>query len=127
EAEGLANNFVASMIQDDHGDLWIGTYQGLSKYAKKESRFYNYTTTDGLSDDEFNYYSAYRSPDGTIMLGSLNGITLFNPEDIIGNVPLPPVQLTRLQKYNRQTDQLMTADKVTDLDHVIEISPYDNY
>lgn len=126
-ADGLANNFVASMIQDDDGDLWIGTYKGLSKFINTENRFYNYYTTDGLSDDEFNYGSAYRSPEGTILVGSLNGITLFNPKDIIGNVPLPSVQLTRIQKYNSRDDKLTTMDQVTDLGGVVEISPYDNF
>jgi hypothetical protein len=73
-----------------------------------------------IINDEFNYASTYRTPGGTIIMGTLNGITLFNPKDIIGNVPLPPVQLIRMQKYNGRTGKLSTIDKVADLGHQLK-------
>jgi len=125
--DGLANNHVASMLKDQAGNIWIGTYGGLSMYNKSDGQFYNYFTSDGLSNNEFNYLSAYAAPDGRMYMGTLNGLTIFDPKQIVGGSPLPPIQLTRIQKYNRSTNQFITEDKTIDPDQVIEVSPYDNY
>lgn len=125
--DGLSNNLIASMVMDDTGNIWIGTYGGLSMYSKADHRFYNYYVDDGLSDNEFNYRSVYKAPDGTLLMGTLNGVTIFNPANFTANEPLPPVQLTRVEKYNRRTDQVTVQDKVTEISSRIEISPYDNY
>lgn len=47
--DGLANNIVSSIVQDEKGFLWIGTYGGLSRYDGRE--FKNYTMSSGLSFD----------------------------------------------------------------------------
>ena len=125
--DGLANNLVANMVKDNGGNIWIGTYGGLSMYSKADDRFYNYYTADGISDDEFNYLSVYKDPHGLLYMGTLNGITIFDPQKITGSTPLPPVQLTRIQKYNRKKDKLIMKDKALDEIQIIEVSPYDSY
>jgi signal transduction histidine kinase len=62
-----------------------------------------------------------------MLMGTLNGLTMFDPKQIIGGSPLPPVLLTRIQKYNRRKDHLITEDKALDQQKVIQVSPYDNY
>ncbi|HEX5113456.1 MAG TPA: two-component regulator propeller domain-containing protein, partial [Saprospiraceae bacterium] len=125
--DGLANNLVASMVLDQRGNIWIGTYGGLSMYSQADHQFYNYTTADGLSDIEFNYRASYQSPEGIIYMGTLNGLTVFHPEKILGKAFLPPVLLTRIQTYNRRKDEVVTLDQGLDESQVIEITPYDNY
>jgi signal transduction histidine kinase/streptogramin lyase len=124
---GLPNNHIASMLKDQAGNIWIGTYGGLSMYNQADGQFYNYFINDGLSNNEFNYISAYAFPDGRMLMGTLNGITMFDPKQIVAGSPLPPVQLTRIQKYNRRRDQLIMEDKALDQQKVIQVSPYDNY
>lgn len=45
--EGLAQNAVRDIFQDSKGFIWIGTWEGLSKYDG--NKFINYTTSNGLS------------------------------------------------------------------------------
>ena len=40
--DGLASNAIAHIIQDDHGYIWIATWNGLSRFNGYE--FYNYKT-----------------------------------------------------------------------------------
>ncbi|WP_231402120.1 sensor histidine kinase [Panacibacter microcysteis] len=47
---GLAGLNVYSVVQDHNGYLWIGTETGLSRFDGR--RFRNYTTKDGLPDNE---------------------------------------------------------------------------
>lgn len=39
---GLASNAIADMVQDDYGFIWLGTWNGLSRFDGYS--FYNYTT-----------------------------------------------------------------------------------
>ena len=49
-AQGLAHNFVSSMIEDKTGNLWFGTYgRGVSRYDGKS--FTTFTTAQGLAND----------------------------------------------------------------------------
>lgn len=48
--EGLAGVNAYSMVQDKEGFLWIGTETGLSRFDG--SKFTNFTTLDGLPDNE---------------------------------------------------------------------------
>ncbi|NKB71902.1 MAG: AAA domain-containing protein [Candidatus Latescibacteria bacterium] len=48
-ADGLADNRVFDLAEDDRGDLWLATYGGLSRFDGR--RFHNYTTVDGLPND----------------------------------------------------------------------------
>jgi hypothetical protein len=48
--EGLAGSMVYCMVQDHDGFIWIGTETGLSRFDGQ--RFTNFTTLDGLPDNE---------------------------------------------------------------------------
>jgi ligand-binding sensor domain-containing protein len=48
--DGLAGSVVYCMVQDHDGFIWFGTETGLSRFDG--SRFVNYTTNDGLPDNE---------------------------------------------------------------------------
>ena len=47
--EGMIQSQVQSLVQDQHGNLWIGTLAGLSRYNGQS--FQNYTRKDGLAED----------------------------------------------------------------------------
>jgi signal transduction histidine kinase/ligand-binding sensor domain-containing protein len=50
--EGLVNNDVLNIYQDSHGFIWLCTRGGLSRYDG--TRFTNYTTDNGLTNDMIN-------------------------------------------------------------------------
>ncbi len=87
--DGLPNNYIYGILEDGRGRLWITTNQGLSCFDPSEQTFYNYTIQDGLSHEQFNTYGACKTQDGIFFLGSLNGITYFNPYEFVDN-PFSP-------------------------------------
>lgn len=125
--DGLANNMVASMLMDDAGNLWIGTYGGLSMLNIRDQRFYNYYDRDGLSNDEFNYLSSHKSDSGQMFMGTINGITIFHPKNITGNRPLPPAEIIRIERYHQRQGQVITEGHQVNMSQPFVISPYDNY
>lgn len=82
-SEGLTNNFINSILLDDNNDIWISTNKGLNKYDVKKDNIVNYTKMDGLYGYQFNLNSSLKLKDGNIIFGSTEGLTYFNPNDIV--------------------------------------------
>src|SRR5215510_4527486 len=66
--DGLVANPVRCTFQDSKGFIWIGTYEGLSRYDGY--KFRNYTTTNGLSHD---FINAIYEVDGKVLVAGNNG------------------------------------------------------
>lgn len=100
--QGLINNNVRSMQEDAHGNIWIGTNNGLSCYHPAENRFTNYTKQDGLPDAQFYWNASYRTSDGKICFGTVAGLTII--ESSPSKVHVQPVHLrfTRLKIGNEE-------------------------
>ncbi len=60
-----------------------------------------FTRDDGIMADEFNRYHYVRFPEGNILMGGLEGFTLFNPRQIGQDTFEPVVELTQLQVNNQ--------------------------
>lgn len=124
--DGLPNNNVVSILGD--GDnLWVGTYNGLSCFNKEEETFQNFYEEDGLSDNEFNFTSAFKSSDGQLHFGGMNGINSFYPQDLVDRVGAPPLKLTRFSKHDQKENRLTTYQKDGQLKGPFIISPNISY
>lgn len=104
EADGLANNNVISIIEDDVGKLWIGTANGLSELNLNTGQFRNYTKSDGLAGNEFNLRSYLKDSHGEIFLGGLSGLSSFYPREIEINKYAAPVVFTDLKLFNQPVE-----------------------
>ena len=55
ESDGLANDYVAALLPDEYGRLWMSTNNGIS-VMQKDSRnrisFSNYDASDGLMNPD---------------------------------------------------------------------------
>lgn len=40
--DGLCNNFIGCLTEDDKGDIWLGSNSGVTRYDKHQHLFYNY-------------------------------------------------------------------------------------
>lgn len=105
EADGLPNNVVYGLLNDDMGNLWISTNQGLSCFNLKRETFRNYTDEDGLMGNEFNRGQFYRSSRGVLFFGGVDGITWFNPREILASAQSPGyMSITGFSLYNKTID-----------------------
>lgn len=98
---GLPNNFVYGVLEDGRGRLWITTNRGLSCFDPLEETFLNYTVQDGLSHGQFNTYGTCKTQDGIFFLGSLKGITYFNPYEFVDNPFSPNAVITGAKVLNQ--------------------------
>lgn len=79
----LSSNIVRSVCEDNAGNLWIATFNGLNKYHKKEGRFYQYEfiNENAYTLNDASIYCLMKDQQGTIWSGSFYGeINCFHPE-----------------------------------------------
>lgn len=71
---GLPNNAVKGIVEDNRGMLWVTTVNGLSRFNPKSEVFTNYDVSDGLCSQHFYWNSAIRSNSGIVFLGTESGL-----------------------------------------------------
>ncbi|MBI9032889.1 MAG: histidine kinase [Bacteroidales bacterium] len=81
-AQGLPNNLIYSILEDDNHDMWISSNMGLSHFLRKTGGFVNYNVRDGILSNEFNLWSAYKDAEGYLYFGGMNGLNIFHPKNI---------------------------------------------
>ncbi|NLI99979.1 MAG: response regulator [Bacteroidales bacterium] len=81
-SNGLPNDVVYQIQEDDDKNLWLSTNSGLVRYTPTTGAFRNYTVENGLKTNQFNYQSSYKEADGTLYFGSIDGFVRFNPSSL---------------------------------------------
>ena len=71
---GLANNTVKGIVEDNQGMLWIATDNGLSIFNPKTEAFCSFSREDGLISSKFYFNGAIRNAKGEIFLGTDAGM-----------------------------------------------------
>lgn len=99
--DGLSNNSVLNILEDQTGNLWLSTFNGLSKFNPKTKKFTRYETSDGLQSNEFSYGAAFKTKDNSLLFGGNNGFDLFHPDSIKANVYIPNLVLTSIKIDNQ--------------------------
>jgi len=68
--DGLADNQIFTICEDDSGGLWVGTLKGLNRF--QGGKFTTYTTKDGLPSDIV--FASYADREGNLWLGTRAGL-----------------------------------------------------
>ncbi len=121
ERDGLANNFVYGILEDDAGNLWISTNRGLSRYTSGTRTFRTYSARDGLQSDEFNTGAYSKSFDGEFFFGGVAGFNAFRPDAIRDNTHVPPIALLSFKVFG--------VEKIDgiDRDHALRLTHTENF
>lgn len=100
--DGLANNIVLGTMEDEAGNLWFVTLNGLTRrhpITHKEIR--NYQFSSGFPLEEINEGAFFKTADGEFLIGGSNGYIIMDPLGLKDNTYVPPVVLTTLSISNR--------------------------
>ena len=105
-ADGLPDDHVSSIVEDDSGSLWVGTLRGLARFVDAtrlpaEPVFVTFDVNDGLQGQESTPDAVLRASSGLLYFGGENGITVFDPAGVKKNPVPPPVVFTSLRIFNR--------------------------
>lgn len=109
--DGLPNNVIYGILEDNRGNLWMSTNWGISMFDKANESFINYDVTDGIQSNEFNAGAFLRSASGEMFFGGMKGFNVFRPEEIVLNPGKPRIVITSFKKFNKsQPGQLLDGD-----------------
>ena len=97
---GLPNNFTYGTLVDTD-KLWISTNFGISAMDINTKTFTNYTVADGLQSNEFNSGAFWKSENGKLYFGGINGITQIDAAAKVTGNNLIPVIITAIKVNDR--------------------------
>jgi signal transduction histidine kinase/ligand-binding sensor domain-containing protein len=92
EANGLSNNVVYSLLEDDEHFFWLTTNRGLMRFNPYTAALVTYHQEDGLPIEEFNQNGFYKDRNGYLFFSSTAGLVMKNQENKgVYNSPTPVV------------------------------------
>lgn len=99
---GLSDNDIKSITEDDQGNFWVATGKGLTRMNSNDGRwsFELYDESDGILSREFFNNASFKNKAGKVFLGGLNGFNHFYPHQIAMDRNPPKVQFTDLRLFN---------------------------
>ena len=84
----LSNQRVQSIVQDQHGYIWIGTYRGLNRLdGNQVHQYFCNDQPDGLPDDQVR--NLHCDQQGRLWVVTKNGVALYNEMDAFTHVSIP--------------------------------------
>lgn len=76
---------IYSICDDDEGNLWMGTDNGLFRYSVSANTFARYDARDGVQGPVFYPLACMKRADGTLCFGGTNGFTIVDPRKLNSN------------------------------------------
>lgn len=102
-ADGLRNNTIHGIASDENSNLWLSTNFGLTNYLADESKFINYTKSEGLQDNEFADGAIYKSSDSDfIFAGGVKGFNYFVSSRIKESEVIPNILIDKISGQNEK-------------------------
>lgn len=99
-ANGLSNNIIYGIEQDENQNLWLSTDYGLSRLNPETGQVRNFYISDGLLNNQYYWSAAYKNTTGKLYFGGMNGLDAFYPEWINSVRIDPEVVITDIKLLN---------------------------
>jgi signal transduction histidine kinase/DNA-binding response OmpR family regulator len=118
--EGLPDNQVLNVLEDNRGAMWLSTSKGLGRITLQPGNgtykfeFENFDETDGLQGREFSINAALKTNKGELVFGGSHGFNIFDPLSIHPNIDEPKLIFTGFQLFNKS----IAANEIVD-GHII--------
>lgn len=123
--DGMMNEMVHCVIEDNYHDIWVGTSYGVCHFYVNDNgvkRLENYLNHDNLPRESFVNRRAMKLNDGTIVMQTLDHVVTFNPlffhNDTLARMKLYP-KLIRLMVNGRDITPGMKMDGRVILENAI--------
>jgi len=106
-AEGLPDNLILDILEDDHQTFWLSTPNGLCNAIPKQTdkglafSIISYDETNNLQNREFNDNAALKTRAGELIFGGPFGFNIIDPDNIKKPAYHPKIVFTGLQILNK--------------------------
>lgn len=115
-ADGFPEVLFTSLLEDDQGNLWMGTgSSGLVRFDPKTESVKVFTEADGLQGNQFWGDSQMKTKDGQLWFGGATGANSFYPNQVVDNPYVPPIVLTSLKQGGEKMALGKAAEKASSI------------
>lgn len=128
---GLPSDEVVSLVEDNEGNVWAGTRNGLAcvycDYTHPDLRYHIvfFNANDGLPGSVCNPNAIFKDREGVIYVGGTEGYVAFNPKEIVFNEQVPKPRFTDMLITNQVIEpnveyngRVIMERSITDLDEM---------
>ncbi|WP_159020744.1 two-component regulator propeller domain-containing protein [Algibacter sp. L3A6] len=128
----LPDDAIYGILQNKKSHLWLSSDMGLIKYNINDSNINVFDVRDGMAHNNFRQGCYFKGKSGYFYFGGLNGLTIFNPENIKLNTQPPEILITSLLinnkpvKINEKIDSKVILEKSISETESISISQKQN-
>ncbi len=130
-----AINFLDEKTTGNKGkEMVVGTDKGIDKITFDDKgkilKIRNYNATDGFVGVECNDNAMYRDADGNLWIGTVKGLTRFNPAAEIQNQNTPQIHITNIKLFFKEVDWSTRTDSILpwfNLPQSLQLSYSDNH
>ncbi|MBK7871362.1 MAG: hypothetical protein IPJ74_12145 [Saprospiraceae bacterium] len=126
--DGLPDNTIQTVLEDKQGHIWASTTNGIAslKWENGDLQIRSYDALDGLQDNFFNNNCGIRLPSGLLSFGGVEGINIFEPEQIKIDATPPMTALSDFMLFNksvpigkRSNGRTVLKNYISESDHII--------
>ncbi len=91
--EGLFTNSIRFLIADEESNIFVGTTVGLNKITSNRETVLAYNKHNGFVGIECRQNAAYKDADGQLWMGTVQGVTYYNPAADLDKpiIPIPHI------------------------------------
>lgn len=129
--QGLSNDYIYAIYEDQFGYLWASSDKGLMRINKANFNVQIFYKENGLPHNEFNFPSHYQAKDSAFYFGGLGGMITLHPKDFEqiqkNDVPLIFTDYSILEEgetevTNRFNELLLNRIKIKPTDKYFELA-----
>lgn len=97
---GLGNNIIYGIQQDNEKNLWLSTDYGLSRLNPQTKQIRNFYISDGLLNNQYYWSASFKNKQGKLYFGGMMGMDAFDADWIKDVDIAPKVVITDLKLFN---------------------------
>ncbi len=123
---GLPDNGVYGILEDDESKLWISTDMGICKFDPIKEKFQTFNVDDGLLNNNYRQSAYLKTKSGVMLMAGANGLTVFDPKQIKENTIPPKLHLSQLEVNDElvvpgkaYNNQILCTKSITEIDTLI--------
>jgi ligand-binding sensor domain-containing protein len=130
---GLTSSNIYLMTVDQNNNLFVGTETGLDYIyldkLRKPLEIKHYSKGEGFTGIETCQNSVFNDADGTIWFGTINGLSKYNPANLVKNENEPVTSLTDVKLFYESLSNTTYKKFVSDWGVIsyLDLPYYDNH
>ncbi|MCD7973210.1 MAG: ATP-binding protein [Candidatus Azobacteroides sp.] len=98
---GLVNDIILGLLEDNDGNIWMNTRTSISKFNTKSKTFENFNTSSGFISSYFSEAALLKSYTGELMFGADNGFYVFYPQKMKKSNYVPTIVFSNFQLFGK--------------------------